>query len=117
MLRFLDENVDSVDHLEVLRVLSEAPNQTLDLAEVVARAQTTPVLAMRLEQRGLLRTEMIGATAVCRFADVPPETESLLKQLLQLYRERPVTLIKTVYARDRKDLKAFADAFRLRKEN
>jgi hypothetical protein len=36
--------------------------------------------------------------------------------VLQLYRERPVSMIKLVYARARDPLRNFADAFRLRKE-
>jgi hypothetical protein len=42
--------------------------------------------------------------------------QELVDRLLQLYRERPVTMIKMVYERAKDPLRKFADAFRLRKE-
>ena len=45
-----------------------------------------------------------------------PALADLVVRLLQLYKERPVTLIKMVYARAKDPLRTFADAFRLRKE-
>lgn len=46
-----------------------------------------------------------------------PAVESAVGLLLQAYNERPVTLIRTVYAiADAKRIQAFADAFKLKKD-
>jgi hypothetical protein len=45
-----------------------------------------------------------------------PELQGLLDRLLQVYKERPVTLIKMVYARAKESLRAFAEAFRVRED-
>ena len=46
-----------------------------------------------------------------------PDLEEMLGRLLQMYKERPVTMIKMVYERAEDPLRAFADSFRIRKED
>lgn len=41
----------------------------------------------------------------------------MVARLLQIYRQRPVSMIKLVYKRAKDSLRAFADAFRFRKES
>jgi len=69
-----------------------------------------------LQARGLLAAESREAGAEYRYGQNTPELAALVDRLLQLYRERPVTMIKLVYARAKDPLRTFADAFRLRKE-
>ena len=68
-----------------------------------------------LERRGLLRIDRTEATPRCGLALLAPDRWSLMSRLLALYNERPVTLIKWAYARAQDPLRAFADAFRIRK--
>jgi hypothetical protein len=80
-------------------------------------AQFASPFPFRLEKRGLLRTQSQESSLVARFVQSTPELGTALRQLLQFYQERPVTLIKLTYARANERLKAFAEAFRLRKED
>jgi DNA-binding MarR family transcriptional regulator len=119
VLRFIETNVDSIEQLEILRLLGEQPERQWSAASMAAESQIVEsAIAAQLaalENRGLLRTLTLEGNLHCVYAPKTPEIEAPLKELLQLYKERPVTLIKIVYARTA-HLKAFADAFRVRKE-
>jgi DNA-binding MarR family transcriptional regulator len=119
--RFLDANVESMEQLEILRILGEAPETQWSVSELVRAAQIQPsAIAAQLaalEQRGLLKTQVLESHLHCKYAPRTPEIGQLLERLLQFYKERPVTLIRLVYARANDKLKAFAESFRLRKES
>jgi hypothetical protein len=119
--RFLDANIESIDQLEVLRVLGEDPAREWQAAALAAAVQAPPESMAghlaALAGRGLLAAETRGTELVCRYKPATPEIAAILTRVLQVYRERPVTVIKLVYARAADPLRAFADAFRLRKED
>jgi DNA-binding MarR family transcriptional regulator len=121
LLRFLESNIDSIEQLELLRLLGESPDREWVLPELAVRVQASPSLsaqhAATLERRGLIRSHTDGNGTRWKLGSLSAETETLVRRFLQLYNERPVTLIKLVYARAAQDpLKAFADAFRLRRD-
>jgi hypothetical protein len=118
--RFLDGNIESIDQLEILRLVGENPSREWTVAALAAEVQAEPaavaadLAAMRA--RGLLAAETRGAGVVGRYGPATPELAGLIGRVLQNYRERPVSMIKLVYARAKDPLRNFADAFRLRKE-
>lgn len=118
--RFLETNIDSVDQLEILRVLGEDPQKEWSAKELAREAQTPPQsIAAHLEalrSRGLLLAPVRESNLFCRFGPATPELLNEVQRLLQVYRERPVTMIKLVSARAKDALQTFADAFRLKKE-
>ena len=118
--RFLDGNIETIDQLEVLRVLGEKPDREWTPALLSAEVQADPQLVaahiVALQGRGLLTAQTRGAELIARHGARTPELQALVGRLLQLYRERPVTMIKLVYERAKDPLRKFADAFRLRKE-
>lgn len=118
---FLDANVETVEQLEILRLLGENPHKEWGIADLGREVQATPqAMAAHLtalEGRGLLLTLTRGTECFCRYGPRTPELEGRLAQLLQVYRERPVTTINRVYARAKSALQSFADAFRIRKES
>ena len=118
--RFLDENIETIDQLEVLRVLGEKPDREWPAALLAAEVQADPQLVAAhvaaLQGRGLLTSFQRGTELIARHGARTPELQVLVGRLLQLYRERPVTMIKMVYERAKDPLRKFADAFRLRKE-
>lgn len=120
VVRFLDTYVESIDQLEMLRVLGEEPARAWPVSALAAEVQAAPGAvaghAAALRARGLVATEGPEGDPVCRFAPATPELDALARRVLGLYRERPVSMIKLVYARAGDPLRAFADAFRLRKE-
>lgn len=119
--QFLESAVDSIEQLEVLRVLSEDPAREWRDDELVVQIQSTLAKTLAdlgaLEARGLLRSTRRDGHLSCRFSPHTPELESQLRRLLDYYRQRPVTMIRMVHERKRHALQDFSDAFKLRKEN
>lgn len=120
VVRFLDAHVESIDQLEILRVLGEEPAREWSAGALAAEVQVAPraieAHLTALRGRGLVGAEARGAETVYRFGPATPELDALARRVLQCYRERPVSMIKLVYARADDPLRAFADAFRLRKQ-
>jgi hypothetical protein len=118
--RFLEANIESVDQLEILRVLGEEPGREWPIHELAGALhvgeQDTARNVWALQGRGLLTAERRDPVAVCRSGANSPDLERLVQRLLQLYRERPVSMIRIVYARAADPLRKFSDAFRLRGE-
>jgi hypothetical protein len=119
VVRFLDSYVESIDQLEILRVLGESPDREWSAARLAAELQSPAdklsADVAALAGRGLVSTQTRGQELVCRYSPATRELGEQLRRLLQYYRERPVSMIKLVYARAADPLRAFADAFRLRK--
>ncbi|MCE9566713.1 MAG: hypothetical protein K8U57_32310 [Planctomycetes bacterium] len=119
IVSFLDSHVESIDQLEILRILGETPSRGWPVASLATEAQASlhniAAHLAALRDRGLLSCEGTGADLVWRFAPATPELATIVLRVLQIYRERPVSMIKLVYARADDPLRAFANAFRLRK--
>jgi hypothetical protein len=119
--RFLDENIESLEQLEILRVLAEEPGREWSAGELAAEIQAEPSAAAShmaaLAARGLVATSARRGEAVARHGSRSPDLGDRLARVLAAYRERPVTMIKLVYAKANERLRAFSDAFRLRKED
>jgi hypothetical protein len=120
VLRFVEAYVESIDQLEILRVLGEHPDRGWPVPELAAACQIDPAkiaatIAL-LERRGLVVNDSAAIEPVVRFEPRTAEVREAALRLLTFYRERPVTLIRVIYARVNGRIRAFADAFRLRQE-
>ncbi len=117
--RFLKANIDSVEQLEVLRALAADRNRVWDCRALAGEVQARPQAVARhldaLERRGLI-TVARGPIPTYRYGANTPELEDAVSRLLQLYNERPVTLIRLVYEHAGGGHKTLADALLLRKE-
>src|SRR5687768_12725549 len=118
--RFADGNIESIDQLEILRVLDEAKDKEWDAATLAREIQAAPHAVAAhlaaLNGRGLLTAEKRAADWVARHGPHTPELAAQVGRLLQLYRERPVSTIKLIYAQAKSPLRVFAEAFKFRKE-
>ena len=90
--RFVRTHVPSVRALEVLLLLYRHPASALPAADAATAA---------------------AARKVLESAD--PEIQAHLRTLSQADEERPVTLIRLIYALRDGKIRSFADAFKLRK--
>jgi repressor of nif and glnA expression len=116
--QFLEANISSVEQLEILRVLGENPaSQWID--EEIRKAAQVSAESIRgqlqeLQQRGLLRSWTAENAVYCQYGPHSAELESKVARLLELYQQRPVTMIRMVYDKPAASLRNFADAFRIR---
>ena len=121
LIRFMNDHVESIDQLEILRILGEDREKEWDSVALAAEVQSQPQAVrahlLAMQARGLLVTTARGAGLACRYGVGSPELEHMVGQLLQMYKERPVTMIKMVYKRAKDPLRDFSDAFRIRKED
>ena len=118
VLKFLDAAIQSIDQLEILRLLGEDPSQVWTVRELAPKVQTDAEAVAQhlivLHSRGLVTGDVREGSPVWRHGAHPPEVAGQLDRLLGYYRERPVSMIKAVYNRPADVLRSFSDAFRFR---
>lgn len=117
--RFLQTTVPSVDAAELLLLLQREPAREWSGAEIVAALRPAPLgeaeVARYVEAflaRGLLAQ---GADKRARYQPASEELAGYVRTLAQAYSERPVTLIRVIYALRDSKIRSFADAFKLRR--
>lgn len=119
--RFIQTAIPAVEAAELLLLLHASPEAWCSPAEAVARlrssASITDTECARyldlFQARGLL------AEGPDRRIQYRPANESIARQvqtLAQAYKERPVTLIRMIYALRDSRVQSFADAFNLRRK-
>ncbi len=102
IIQFLEANIESVEQLEILRILSTNRGREWHVAELALPVQSPPQTVARhltaLEARGLLTLRHGGELACCH-GPRTPQLADMLNHLLQFYNERPVSTIRMIYAR------------------
>lgn len=118
--KFLESHIASVEQLEILRVLGEAPDREWSDEEIRGQVQVSEESVkahlQSLQERGLLRSRRAEARIYCQYGAQSAKLAEQVRRLLELYRQRPVTMIRMVYERPSMSLREFSDAFRLRKK-
>lgn len=118
--RFIDGHVESMEQLEILRILNVSPGNQLSAADLATAAQIRPgdlpAQLAYLETRGLVTKEHRDGLDVCRLEPANAALAAEVAALLRFYEQRPVTLIRAIYQRTADRIKAFADSFRIRKD-
>jgi DNA-binding transcriptional ArsR family regulator len=114
-------SVPSIDALELLMQVVRQPDVPRSVRELITALRPAGVTETVVrESLALLRTQgILSETPEGRILYRPdsPVLERAIGLLLRAYNERPVTLIRTVYAiADAKKIQAFADAFKIKKD-
>ena len=114
--QFLHQNIESVEQLEVLLLLWRTPNRGWTSEEVATAVYSHPSsvirrLAMLLGQ-GLLREREPGCF---QYAPRTGELHAAVTHVDQVYRERRVAVITLIASKPIENVRAFSDAFRLRR--
>jgi hypothetical protein len=116
---FLFANIDSVDQLEILRLVVGDPQKehsALSLGqELQLPLQAVESHVAALAARGLL-TVTNQQPLTCKHGPQSKHLHERVNALIATYLERPVSLIKLVYEKPKEEFRSFADAFRLKKE-
>jgi hypothetical protein len=116
--RFIAEHVRSVAGLEVLLLLratrprpwsAAALSVELRIDSHFARDQLAELAQARL-------VELSSDEGTYRYAPEPADRDALVEQLEIAYAERRVSVVTLIYAKPKDQARAFADAFRVRRE-
>ncbi|MGH8741406.1 MAG: hypothetical protein ACREUN_10865 [Burkholderiales bacterium] len=117
--RFIQAAIPSVEAAELLIVLARQPELALTPAAAVGKypagVALTEAQALALLESFQARGLAARAEQGFRYAPVTAESRSHTEMLAQAYNERPVTLIRIIYALRDTKIQSFAEAFRLRK--
>jgi hypothetical protein len=117
--RFIEEHIGSVAQLEILLLLHARGGTELS-AEAVARELRVEPRWAAAELRELtahgLFEERSAPEPLYRFAPPTPELARAVVLLADAYRQRRVTVINLIFEKPSKNIRVFADAFRLRKD-
>jgi hypothetical protein len=113
---FLHQNIESVEQLEVLLLLWRTPERGWTADDVATAVYSHPTsvirrLAMLLGQ-GLLREREPGCF---QYAPRTPELHATVTRLDHMYRERRVAVITLIASKPIENVRAFSDAFRIRR--
>ena len=117
----LARHLATMEHVEVLLALAGDDTRTWSAGEV-AGVTHTPVASVtaRLDELvagGFVTTAPSagGGAHGYRYSPKTAEMQSAVSSLEEMYRTKPVTLIKAIYERPTSAVQSFADAFRIRK--
>ncbi|HEU4620310.1 MAG TPA: hypothetical protein VFV10_19900 [Gammaproteobacteria bacterium] len=114
---FLQLSVRTVDGAELLLAIAEDRDRKWTARDLVSRVEPAATLSESeaakylevFQQRGLVAAETGGV----RYRPISPQIEAHVTTLGRLYNERPVTLIRVIYALRDAKIKTFADAFKI----
>jgi hypothetical protein len=115
---FVQGAIPAVQAAELLLLLQGRPDYWWEPAEAAGRLRAgglTEANAARFldlfHARGLLAT---GADRRIQYQPASPELAAHVETLVQAYRERPVTLIRMIYALRDMHVRSFAEASKLK---
>jgi hypothetical protein len=117
--QFLRAAVPTVDAAEVLLLLQRDPQRWWSAEEVVGALAPSVSLtaAAAAACLAVFQASGLAAAAPDKRVQYRPgfgELDAHVRTLSQAYRERPVTLIRVIYALRDSKIQSFADAFRLK---
>jgi len=117
--RFITEHINSVESLEILLLLSTGTIREYT-AEEVSRTLCTSLESAAARLKELHRAKLLvalenGGSLKYRFDPASPKAP-VAADLEKVYKTRRVSVISFIYSNPTDPLRAFSDAFRLRKE-
>jgi hypothetical protein len=114
--QFLAAYIASVEQLEVLLLLRAGHERVWSAREIYERVMTNVSSIQesldKLSSDGLVAPSGKGTY---RFS-ATPEIERVLEQVAMAYKEMPTRILSALYGTPSNELKAFADAFRIKKQ-
>lgn len=116
---FIAGHIDSAVQLELLLLMFQTQGRLWDAAAICAELKIDAGWAATqlayLCEKGLLRSND-GPNSVYEYAPRTEELGAAVAELASVYADRRVSVISLIYSRPSDNLRAFADAFRLRKD-
>ena len=118
VLRFLEENIDTVAQLETLLMMSEEPDRSWLIADVASRNYITEQRATdtlnALQRRGLVTSD--ESPPDFRFDPATDEVRAVVADLARCYQKNLSRITELIHAKPSASIKEFARAFDLKKD-
>lgn len=115
--RFLYQHITSVEQLEVLLLARRSPGRSWS-AQDMARELYSHHSSIAQRFRSLLGAGLMRESAPEHFQYAPRsrELDTTVARVDEMYRERRVAVISLIASKPIENVKAFSDAFRIRKK-
>jgi hypothetical protein len=115
--RFVQAHLPSVEAAELLLIAFRSPGVAWQAEEAVQHLPAGAILRKPEAERYLQEFHAAGLLdESLRYKPASPELQQFVVTLEKAYRERPVTLVRLIYALRDSKIRSFADAFKLRKD-
>ena len=115
---FIEEIIPTVDAAELLVMLAQHPDRAYSPRDAVEGMRPTAVTepaARRYLAHFATRGVVAEEGDTYRYSPETPELDSMVRALMRVFNERPVTLVRMIYAPRDDKIRSFADAFRIKK--
>lgn len=116
---FIREHIQSVEQMEVLLLLYTTTPKEWSAVRVARELRIDPMSASRrladLTERGLIAMRPGEEALLYWYEGSSPANDRAIAELDRANRERRTTLIGVIFSTPSDDVRAFADAFRLRR--
>lgn len=120
LIRLIRSSVPTFPAAELLLFFLRHPDRAWTTAEITHAIRPTLIAASAVDEyvglfkaRGLLNQDAGGGY---RFQPESEAMHSAVELLAQAYNERPVTLIRTIYALGESRIQSFADSFKFNQD-
>jgi DNA-binding MarR family transcriptional regulator len=113
---FIGKNIHSIAQLEVLLMLQKQPERTWTVDEITSRLYLQSEMVAHLLNDIVQRGFAVEGQGQYRYQPASDADNELVERLNRVYQERRVAVTTEIFSKPIDFVKAFADAFRLRKE-
>jgi hypothetical protein len=117
--RFILSTIESVEQLEVLLLMHGAPDTSWTPEAIAQQLYSTPS-SIRVRLEALSRQELVapeGPQSSFRYQPPSAGVAATINRVAECYRERRVAVITLIASKPLENVRAFSDAFRLRKKD
>jgi hypothetical protein len=117
--RFIADNINSVEQLEILLLLRQSSSRDWDAETVSKELCSQPSAALMRMNDLLARGFLTGGEPPgrrFRYAPARQGLDQLVEQLAEAYHTMRVSVISLIYSQPSSQVQAFADAFRFRRD-
>jgi hypothetical protein len=114
---FLYQHISSVEQLEVLLITRRSPGRSWSAAEMADELYSHPS-SINQRFQALLGAKVMRETAPGHFQYAPESSEldATIGRIDTMYQERRVAVISLIASKPNESVKAFSDAFRIRRK-
>lgn len=115
--RFIARHIQSVEKLEILLLFFREPARSWPLSEILQQIQSSQS-SVNQKIDSLIAEGFVTREKADTFKfQAKPALETQVAALDAAYRQRRIKVIEAIFSKTTEELRAFSDAFKIRKEN
>jgi hypothetical protein len=118
VLSFLRSSIKSAWTLELLLLLHRDRERSWSFQELVRELRgSTALVTESLKALSDIGLIALIENETCRYKPNSPELDALVSSLVELYRIKPITVLRAIFTSSSDKIKSFSDAFLLKRDD